>query len=95
MDSILRIPSLLPFTPVASGGLQPPTASAGPLPAGVPVTVAGLTVPQLSLTGNVVGLGVNVLIAWWAWKRGGWWKLLAVTNAASALYFIGKIESQV
>lgn len=58
-------------------------------------TVAGVTLPQLSLGGNVLGLAVNAAIAYWAWRRGGWWKLLAATNAASAFYFIGKIQTQV
>lgn len=73
----------------------------GKIPADIPPTTvvsptgAGIALPQLSLGGNLVGLGVNVVVAWWAWKRGGWWKLLAATNAASAFYFIGKIQTQV
>jgi hypothetical protein len=64
-------------------------------PAAAPTTVAGVALPQLSLTGNIIGLGVNAVVAWWAWKRGGAWKLLAVTNALSGFYFISKIQSQV
>lgn len=51
--------------------------------------------PQRSLGGNLLGLGVNLVAAWWTWKRGGWWRVLAAGAAVNSLYFIRKIEKQV
>ncbi len=69
--------------------LSPPAISAAP-----PSGIAGIVFPQLSLEGNLFGLAVNTIAAWWTWKQGGWWRVLSVTNSLSAYYFIGRIEKQ-
>jgi hypothetical protein len=58
-------------------------------------TATELKIPQLSLPGNALVLGVNVIVARAAWKAGGWWKILAVINALSAMYTIGQISKQI
>ncbi len=51
--------------------------------------------PKLSLPGNLLLLGVNGAITYYAWRAGGWWKALAVINAMSGLYTIGQISKQI
>jgi hypothetical protein len=53
-----------------------------------------VAIPKLSLPGNLLVLGVNVLIVRWAWKRGGAWKILAGLNAFSAAYTVSQIATQ-
>jgi hypothetical protein len=51
-------------------------------------------IPKLSLPGNALVLAVNIVIARWAWNRGGAWKALAALNAFSAMYTISQIAKQ-
>jgi hypothetical protein len=52
-------------------------------------------VPQLSLPGNGIGLALNAGLVYWAWGRGGWYRLLVVVGVLNSLYFVGKIQQQV
>jgi hypothetical protein len=52
-------------------------------------------IPKLSLPGNLLVLGANLVIARWAWQRGGAWKILAAFNALSATYTISQIATQI
>lgn len=49
--------------------------------------------PQLSLTGNLIGLAINAPATWWLWKNGH--KIFAVVTLVNSLYFVGQIQKQV
>ncbi len=53
------------------------------------------TLPQLSLTGNAIGLALNAYATYWAWGKGGWYRVIVAMGAFNSLYFIGKIQKQV
>lgn len=54
-----------------------------------------LGLPELSLPGNLIGLGVNAAVAKYAWGRGGWWRVAVVLGVLNSMYFIGRITRQV
>jgi hypothetical protein len=56
-------------------------------------TIGGL--PQLSPAGNLIGLGLNAGVLYWAWGKGGWYRLIVVVTVLNSLYFVGKLEQQV
>jgi hypothetical protein len=57
-------------------------------------TTTPTTLPQLSLTGNAIGLALNATVTYWAWGKGGWYRVAVVLGALNSLYFVGKIQKQ-
>jgi hypothetical protein len=53
------------------------------------------SLPQLSLTGNAIGLALNAAVTYWAWGKGGWYRVAVVVGVLNSMYFIGKIQKQV
>lgn len=53
------------------------------------------TLPQFSLSGNAIGLAVNAALVYWAWGKGGWYRVPVVLGVLNSLYFLGKIQKQV